>query len=201
MPQTQMAGPPSWVSELIEDVKHIKISMTKLDQKRTVNMINMKVSDLEMKVHSIEPRATEVEQACSLISNENDNRKKEVERARADVQKLKTDCTNIKNDANYLRSKDAALEAKVTDLESRSMRDNLLFYGISERGQHENCESLVKDVCIENLGLPEARNITFDRVHRVGTFNNNKVRPIVAKFHYFKEREIVRQKHSKVMNR
>ena len=165
MPQTQMTGPPGWVSELIEDAKHIKIFITKLDQiERTVNMINMKVSDLEMKVHSIEPKVTEVKQACLFISNENDNHKKEVQRARADVQKLKTDCTNMQNDANYLRSKNATLEAKVTDLESRSMWDNLLFYGISERGQLENCESLVKDVCIENLGLPEARNITFDRL-------------------------------------
>lgn len=35
--------------------------------------------------------------------------------------------------------------------------------------------------------------MVFDRVHRVGTASNNKVRPIVAKFHYFKQREIVRQ--------
>ena len=34
----------------------------------------------------------------------------------------------------------------------------------------------------------------FDGVHRVGTFSNNKVRPIVAKFHNFKDRETVRQK-------
>ena len=30
--------------------------------------------------------------------------------------------------------------------------------------------------------------MVFDRVHRVGTASNNKVRPIVAKFHYFREK-------------
>ena len=34
----------------------------------------------------------------------------------------------------------------------------------------------------------------FDRVHRVGADTAKKPRPIVAKFHYFKERELVRQK-------
>ena len=157
-------------------------------------MINMKVSDLEMKVNSIEPRVTEVEKSCSFISYENDNRKKEFESAKAEVLKLKTDCTNMQSDTNYLRERNANLEAKVTDLESRSMRDNLLFYGVAERGQLENCESMIKEVCIENLDLPEALDMKFDRVHRVGTFSNNKVRPIVAKFHNFKDRETVRQK-------
>ena len=167
--------------------------MTKLDQiERTVNVINMTVSDLEVKVNSIEPRVTEVEKSCSFISRENDDRKKELDRARTEVSKLRIDCISMQSDANSLRAKNAGLELKVTDLESRSMRDNLLFYGITEKGQHENCEGLVKDVCIETLGLPEARNMSFDRVHRVGTFSKNKVRPIVAKFHYFKEREVVR---------
>lgn len=31
--------------------------------------------------------------------------------------------------------------------------------------------------------------MTFDRVHGVGTFSNNKIRPIVAKFRYIKERK------------
>ena len=34
----------------------------------------------------------------------------------------------------------------------------------------------------------------FDRVHRLGNDTAKKPRPIVAKFHYFKEREVVRQK-------
>ena len=36
--------------------------------------------------------------------------------------------------------------------------------------------------------------MTFDRVHRVGGESAKKPRPIVAKFHYYNEREIVRKK-------
>ena len=156
-PLPQVTGQPNRVAELIEDVKHIELSMNKLYQiEHTVNIINMKVSDLEVKVNSIEPRVTELEKSCSFISYENDIRKKEFESAKTDVLKLKRDCTNMQSDANNFRERNANLEAKVTDLESRSMRDNLLFYGIAERGQLENCESMIKEVCIENLDMPEA---------------------------------------------
>ena len=41
-PQQQGAGLPGWASELIKDVKHIKLSMTKFEQiEKTVNMIKV----------------------------------------------------------------------------------------------------------------------------------------------------------------
>lgn len=43
------------------------------------------------------------------------------------------------------------------------------------------------------LNLQDVTNLVFDRVHRVGNASHNKVRPIVAKFHYYKQRETVRQ--------
>lgn len=73
------------------------------------------------------------------------------------------------------------------------MRDNLLFYGVPEGGDAENCENIVKQICAEKLEMPDAHAFSFDRVHRVGNPSQNKVRPIVAKFHYFKQREIVRK--------
>ena len=94
---------------------------------------------------------TEVEKSCSSISHENDDRKKELEKAKSEVYRLRSECINMQSDTNTLTEKNASLESKVIDLESRSMRDNLLFYGISEKGQHENCEGLVKDVYVMNI--------------------------------------------------
>ena len=36
-------------------------------------------------------------------------------------------------------------------------------------------------------------HMTFDRAHRVGQKSGSKTRPIVVKFHYYTEREAVRQ--------
>ena len=80
----------------------------------------------------------------------------------------------------------AKLGSKVADLESRSMRDNLLFYWVPEGGDAENCELLIKTVMSEKLNVPDTQSIVLDRVHRVGSAIHNKVRPIVPKFHYYK---------------
>ena len=74
------------------------------------------------------------------------------------------------------------------------MRENVLFYGLPEGGEHENCEQLVTQLYVEKLEIQEARNVVFDPVHRVGVASHNKIRPLVAKFHYFRDRETMRQK-------
>ena len=77
------------------------------------------------------------------------------------------------------------MDSKLIDLEARSMRDNLMFYGIPEGGDHENCEMLVKELCETTLGMDQAYNLKFDRMHRVGTKAAAKVRPrFRGKGHY-----------------
>ena len=73
------------------------------------------------------------------------------------------------------------------------MRDNLMFYGIPEGGEHEDCEMLVKELCETTLKMTQAYNLKFDRIHRVGSKSAAKIRPIVGKFHYYAQREEVRK--------
>ena len=84
------------------------------------------------------------------------------------------------------------MDKKLIDLEARSMRDNLMLYGIKEGGDAENCGALVKTFCADVLHVDNAHNLMFDRVHRVGG-KSGKTRPFVAKFHYYADRERVRQ--------
>lgn len=67
-------------------------------------------------------------------------------------------------------------------------------YGIAEGGDDENCEDLVKGVCRDVLKITTANQMLFDRAHRVGRKNGTKARPIVVKFHYYHERELVRKR-------
>ena len=73
------------------------------------------------------------------------------------------------------------------------MRDNLMVYGVPVQ-EHENCENVIKQIIGEQLRLQQAGNIAFDSAQRVGMPVRGKVRPIVAKFHYYKELEMVRTK-------
>ena len=86
---------------------------------------------------------------------------------------------------------------RVTDLQWRSMRENLLFCGIQEvqnfREEGENCEQEVKEFIREALNIES--EIKLDRCHRLGRFkrDNLRPRPIVAKFTYFKDKERVKK--------
>ena len=106
---------------------------------------------------------------------------------------MKTTCQKLEQNAQSLENDKSSLEAKINDLEYRSMRDNLMFYGLPEE-PNENCESIIKTLIAEKIQLQQAGNLTFDRVHRVGLPTRGKSRPIIAKFHYYKERELVRNK-------
>jgi len=58
---------------------------------------------------------------------------------------------------------------ELLDIKARSMRENLMFYGIPEStaGQTENCEQLVKELIRLKLQL-DTEHMQFDRSHRLG---------------------------------
>ena len=73
----------------------------------------------------------------------------------------------------------------------RSMRDNLLFHGHREQ-RDEDPERVVRTFLNEKLQLDGTR-IELMRCHRLGTYNPNKQRPIVAKFLRYTEKELVKK--------
>ena len=58
-----------------------------------------------------------------------------------------------------------------------------------EELQNENCELLVKRFIAERLEIEE--DIKIDRAHRLGK-PKSRTRPIVVKFHKYRQRELVR---------
>ncbi|XP_074658293.1 uncharacterized protein LOC141911210 [Tubulanus polymorphus] len=119
------------------------------------------------------------------------------------------DVLQLKSENEQLRSKVRDLEKVVADQDAiiksdhellldqqwRSMRDNLIFYGVEE-SENENTEDLIKGFCEKDLKLPKTTvdSFKFARTHRLGRRKNEqkKPRPIVAKFEFFKDRELVR---------
>ncbi|MES9880359.1 MAG: hypothetical protein ABW185_05695 [Sedimenticola sp.] len=179
----------------MNDVKQIKQRMSKIDNiEKMVTKINLQVTDLETKVSTIDTSVIEVEESCSFINTESEKQKLCTEKTKSDLKTLQKTCHKLEENIKQYESQNAQLESKYTDLEARSMRDNLLFYGIPESDQTENCEQLVKQVCTNKLHIPEAAEMKFDRVHRLGQRSNNKTRPIVAKFHHYTDRETIRTK-------
>ena len=89
-----------------------------------------------------------------------------------------------------IEKRNEEIQSSVTDLKSRSMRDNLIFSGIPEN-RNEDCEAVLQDFLDRKLNI---QDISFEKVHRMGKYReySEKPRIIVAKFSFYKDREKVR---------
>lgn len=102
------------------------------------------------------------------------------------VKTLTTQLTSI-------TAKNKTMKENILDLQTHSMRDKLVFTGISEQTP-DDPEKSVKEFMITQLKLPTEtiNNITFHRVHRMGSKNiNNRPLPIIPKFEHYKHKELV----------
>jgi hypothetical protein len=77
------------------------------------------------------------------------------------------------------------LEEKVTDLTTRSMRDNIIIKNVEERSDEKNSdvEDMVAGILKTELKIPEAElnKIVVERAHRTGKQVSGRARNIVAK--------------------
>ncbi|KAJ1178742.1 hypothetical protein NDU88_003984 [Pleurodeles waltl] len=78
-----------------------------------------------------------------------------------------------------------SLRAKVTDLEDRSRRDNIRFFGIPERKEGSNIKSFLQILLPDLFGIDFSPPPEFQRAHRIGPphkATSDKPRPIIACF-------------------
>lgn len=80
------------------------------------------------------------------------------------------------------------LKDSILDLQCRSMKNNLIFTGISY-SKFENCEQKLRNFLYEELEIEYP--VGFGNVHRFGKKGRNGARPIVARFIYRREFEDV----------
>ena len=85
------------------------------------------------------------------------------------------------------------LEYRSIDSEARSRRRNLLFKGIAEYGQVENCFDIVRDFIADRLHIYD--DMYLERAHRLGGLkpNQTKPRPIIVAFRDYYDTELILQ--------
>ncbi|KAK7907386.1 hypothetical protein WMY93_015998 [Mugilogobius chulae] len=108
---------------------------------------------------------------------------------------LKQTVKSLNNQMHTMSTEHKRLKETILDIQTRSMRDNLIFTGIPEKAP-EDSESSLKNFMSTQLKLsPDTiQGITFHRVHRFGKRADNKPRPLIAKFEHFKDKELVKSK-------
>lgn len=161
--------------------------------------INERLSNLDSRLSLIEVLHKEFQnlrhsleysqQQVDSLTEENKSLKSSVDTLTAKLSTVATQLTSV-------TAENKAMQETILDLQSRSMRDNLILSGIPESST-EDPEKSVKDFMVNQLKLtPETvEQITFHRVHRLGQkpLNSNRPRPIIVKFEHFKQKVLVQR--------
>ena len=180
---------------ILQRLDHMDKKLGQLDTiQSSIASITVKVSDIESKVHTLETKVNTLETSRSFDSESVDalnKKQKEIDSLLVKMKKLEADQS----------AKESDLQAKVLDMQCRSMRDNLIFYKIPvEAGEtDDDCVQKVLNLIENDLGIANAStDIKLHRAHRMGKYDPVKIRPIVAKFAYYPDRENVRKNAGKL---
>ena len=136
----------------------------------------------------------EMQDQLKDLKNSFEYTQKELEELKCKSKKQDIQLADLRREVDEIgkiKGENAKLKKQLLSLETYNRRENLIFENIPETAsQYENCDTTLKVFFAEKLGL--VHNIRFQRVHRLGQKSQtNGVRPIIARFVYFPDREEV----------
>ena len=145
-----------------------------------------KLDSTDTRMKSLEQELKDVKDSITFVHAEVEDIKKKTEQ-------LKKSEGETEKKIENLEQLNSTLNNRVIDLQTRSMRDNLIFYNIKESDGEDTTE-IIKDIMENTLGIENAKSIKIARSHRMGKKQAKttiKQRTIVAKFNYFPDKERV----------
>ena len=146
------------MNELKEEVKNIKEFLKKIDGKLEC------LAELKEEISSVAKNVEKIWQKVETIEKRCDRMEEKVNRLEESDKKCQ----------DMLRK----LEERSIDLEARSRRNNLMFYGVRE-GEKEDCEVVIKRILSDSCQI---RDVVIERAHRTGKGSPGNPRPIIVKF-------------------
>ena len=175
------------VDEMCKKLSSIDSLTEKIDKFQST------VSAMVLKVENVTKRVGEMEHSLEFLGAQYEAGRKEDADMKTDISDIKSYNEEIGVNFNRLTTDLNDLRERHLDLQTRSMRENLIFSGIQESSDNEESEEtgeILKQFMIKELKL--SNPIEFVRAHRFGRADK-KPRPIVCRFKSFNDRELVRK--------
>ena len=122
-----------------------------------------------------------------------------VEKVEEKVNDVKAEVSEVKDDISMWKDRVEKLEDMMIDQQSRSRRNNLMFYGVEEKGGREDCKQIVRDLIVDKCGV--TGEVKLERVHRIPPGDRpagSKIRPIVCKFLDYNDKMTVKKNAKKL---
>lgn len=172
--------------------------------------ISAKVRSLEETTTDLRKKLAECENSCQGVSNLFDQADNQIKRNTRNlihqdtrIKKLEEkpvvqpviQPVNESEQIKTLKQDMNDLQSKVLDLQCRSMKNNLVFTGLCHT-PYENIENKIRGFIRQELEIEHF--IEFGNVHRFGRRGVNNARPIVARFIYYSDLQMVLQNAHKL---
>ena len=178
------------ITDVMELLKGMDRKITLVDNKLgKLDILEQKVSQFEAEISKIWNCVKESLKSCNET----------VSKVSGRVQSLESSLGAANEEIQRLKADDAYTKDSLLYVQSQSMRNNLIFSNIveEEHEKPEQTEVKTRRFMVEKLKLAQdyVNNLKLERVHRMGENRSveSPARHIVAKFSYFKDREIVRR--------
>ncbi|CAC5379037.1 unnamed protein product [Mytilus coruscus] len=162
-----------------------------------IDDVSQQLSSVVQRMDQVEHNLAELQQHYKEIENSFKGMGQVVEKV---IEKCYSNRINIeKIEENTIQEKSIIKELQQTilDLKCRSMKNNLVFNGLTYH-QSEDCEAKLQTFINRELGIEYM--VTLGNVHRFGKHGRNGARPIVARFIYRKELEHVLKQAYRLKN-
>lgn len=151
-------------------------------------------------IDDLTEQLTEIRTLLTDLKTNTDATKQSSAAALNKLNTVETKVNRLECDLSKAKKQIADLQQKLVDLESYGRRSNLLFYGVSE-DDTENCEEKVKWIIKNKMGIENTDSMKIERAHRmpgVKPPESTRTRPIIIRFNWYKDRETVWGKRSKL---
>lgn len=166
--------------------------------------ISLRLDNIEsnqIAIMKLTSRVTSIETEVTNIKTQNTDLESKLTTNTADIkviQKQLNANNNMAQDLGSIRQANVKLQDTVTDLQCRSMKNNLVFRGLQEQPD-ENISVKVRNFIKQELGVE--RDLEFGNIHRFGKPNNGRPRPIVVRFLYYDQLSMVRDNAYRLKNK
>lgn len=149
-----------------------------------LTVLNERILKMEEKVKSMKGSIADMAESVEFMEHEVDKIKANTE--------LKVNKTEVADIRGKISTLETSFGRKMEDLENRSRRNNLVFYGVPEGPR--SCEYIIKNEILANLMELDVTDVEIERAHRTPggpepSDPDKQPRPIHVRFQRFSDRE------------
>ena len=145
----------------------------------TLQNVTVQLNDVSTRLKTVETKVGDIERSRTFDSQMLDDiksKQREMDKTLQSVQKSEEE------------QKNGLLTCRVAKCATISYC--IIFVKLGMRSR-KHCYNTLTDFMQDNMRVENSRSIRFDRVHRLGKYDATKTRPIIAKFCFFQDRELV----------